>query len=103
MLREWKKAVGMNQDTIAADRFNAGYDETYKAWLKGNIQAKMARHAIVNEETTAMRKGDNVFKDRIAIRLQRLREEYPLLDNAVPVPEGTKSEVVEEEPEEEIV
>uniref|UniRef100_M1A8P6 Uncharacterized protein n=1 Tax=Solanum tuberosum TaxID=4113 RepID=M1A8P6_SOLTU len=38
MLREWKRAVRMNKDTIAADRFNAGYDETYKDWLKGNIQ-----------------------------------------------------------------
>ncbi|KAH0758449.1 hypothetical protein KY290_021942 [Solanum tuberosum] len=38
MLREWKKAVRMNKDTIAANRFNARYDETYKAWLKGNIQ-----------------------------------------------------------------
>ncbi|XP_049343488.1 uncharacterized protein LOC125807795 [Solanum verrucosum] len=38
MLREWKRAVRMNKDTIAIDRFNAGYDETYKAWLKRNIQ-----------------------------------------------------------------
>uniref|UniRef100_M1D7R8 Uncharacterized protein n=1 Tax=Solanum tuberosum TaxID=4113 RepID=M1D7R8_SOLTU len=39
MLREWKRAVRMKDGTIAADRFNAGYDETYKAWLKGNIQS----------------------------------------------------------------
>ncbi|KAK4734345.1 hypothetical protein R3W88_008606 [Solanum pinnatisectum] len=38
MLREWKKAVRMDEKTIAVDRFNAGYDETYKAWLKDNIQ-----------------------------------------------------------------
>uniref|UniRef100_M1E1A0 DUF7745 domain-containing protein n=1 Tax=Solanum tuberosum TaxID=4113 RepID=M1E1A0_SOLTU len=38
MLREWKKAVRMDKDTIAADRFNAGYDETYKGWLKDNLQ-----------------------------------------------------------------
>ncbi|KAH0743549.1 hypothetical protein KY290_031542 [Solanum tuberosum] len=38
MLREWKRAMRMKEDTIAADRFNVGYDETYKAWLKGNIQ-----------------------------------------------------------------
>jgi len=38
MLREWKRAVRMNKDTIAIDRFNAGYDETYKAWLERNIQ-----------------------------------------------------------------
>ncbi|KAK4721562.1 hypothetical protein R3W88_011795 [Solanum pinnatisectum] len=38
MLREWKKAVRMDEKTIAVDRFNAGYDETYKAWLKDNVQ-----------------------------------------------------------------
>uniref|UniRef100_M1DKQ2 Uncharacterized protein n=1 Tax=Solanum tuberosum TaxID=4113 RepID=M1DKQ2_SOLTU len=37
MLREWKRAVRMNKDTIAIDRFNTGYNETYKAWLKRNI------------------------------------------------------------------
>ncbi|KAH0696118.1 hypothetical protein KY289_013600 [Solanum tuberosum] len=38
MLKEWKKALRMNKDTIAADRFNARYDETYKNWLKDNLQ-----------------------------------------------------------------
>uniref|UniRef100_M1A7P6 Uncharacterized protein n=1 Tax=Solanum tuberosum TaxID=4113 RepID=M1A7P6_SOLTU len=38
MLREWKRAVRMNKGTIAANRFNAGYDETYKTWLKGSRQ-----------------------------------------------------------------
>ncbi|KAH0717936.1 hypothetical protein KY285_013967 [Solanum tuberosum] len=38
MLREWKRPVRMNKDTIVVDRFNAGYDETYKSWLKSNIQ-----------------------------------------------------------------
>ncbi|KAK4730567.1 hypothetical protein R3W88_023555 [Solanum pinnatisectum] len=38
MLRKWKKAVQMDEKTIAVDRFNARYDETYKAWLKDNIQ-----------------------------------------------------------------
>ncbi|KAK4724720.1 hypothetical protein R3W88_027499 [Solanum pinnatisectum] len=28
----------MDEKTIAVDRFNAGYDETFKAWLKDNIQ-----------------------------------------------------------------
>ena len=28
----------MDKDTIAQDRFNAGYDEKYKAWLQDNIQ-----------------------------------------------------------------
>ncbi|KAK4737130.1 hypothetical protein R3W88_000827 [Solanum pinnatisectum] len=38
MLKEWKQIVQMDYDTIAADRFNARYDETYKAWLKDNLQ-----------------------------------------------------------------
>ena len=38
MLREWKNARRMGKDTIAPDRFNAGYDEGYKAWLKRDIQ-----------------------------------------------------------------
>ncbi|KAK4724406.1 hypothetical protein R3W88_027185 [Solanum pinnatisectum] len=38
MLREWKKVVRMDEKTIAVDRFNAGYDQTYKAWLKDDIQ-----------------------------------------------------------------
>lgn len=28
----------MKKDTIAPDRVNAGYDETYQDWLKNNIQ-----------------------------------------------------------------
>uniref|UniRef100_M1DDG7 Uncharacterized protein n=1 Tax=Solanum tuberosum TaxID=4113 RepID=M1DDG7_SOLTU len=32
-----EKSVRMDEKTIVADRFNAGYDETNKAWLKDNI------------------------------------------------------------------
>ena len=38
MLREWKNAKRMGKDTIALDRFNAGYDEGYKEWQKRDIQ-----------------------------------------------------------------
>ena len=38
MLREWKNAKRMGKDFIAPDRFNAGYDKGYKAWLKRDIQ-----------------------------------------------------------------
>ena len=38
MLREWKNAKRMGKDSIAPDRFNAGCDEGYKAWLKRDIQ-----------------------------------------------------------------
>ncbi|KAK6777924.1 hypothetical protein RDI58_024642 [Solanum bulbocastanum] len=71
--------------------------------LDEELAVKMARHAIVKEETAAMRKGDNVFKNNIAMRLQRLRKENPLLDNAVPVPENNESKAVEGESGEEII
>ncbi|KAK4733732.1 hypothetical protein R3W88_007993 [Solanum pinnatisectum] len=73
------------------------------ATLDEELAAKMARHAIVNENIATMRNGDDVFKDSIAMMLQRLRKEYPLLDNTVCVPENNESEAVEEELEEEIV
>ena len=38
MFREWKSDKRMGKDTIALDRFNTGYDEGYKAWLKRDIQ-----------------------------------------------------------------
>uniref|UniRef100_M1DKT5 Uncharacterized protein n=1 Tax=Solanum tuberosum TaxID=4113 RepID=M1DKT5_SOLTU len=81
--------------TAVARAANAALDE--------ELAAKMTRHAIVNEETTVMQKGDDVFKNSIAMRFQRLHEEYHILDNAVHVPEDTELEAVEEEPEEEIV
>ena len=37
MVKEWKNAKRMGKDTIAPDRFNAGYDEGYKEWLKKDI------------------------------------------------------------------
>ncbi|TMW92343.1 hypothetical protein EJD97_013179 [Solanum chilense] len=39
MFREWKGAKRMDKDTIAPDRFNAGYDEGYEKWLKDDIQS----------------------------------------------------------------
>ena len=38
MLSEWKNAKRMGKDTIVPNRFNAGCDEGYKAWLKRDIQ-----------------------------------------------------------------
>lgn len=37
MLREWKGAKWMDKYIIAPDRFNTGYEEKYKDWLKDNI------------------------------------------------------------------
>ena len=39
MLREWKRSRWMDKDTISLNQFNTRYDETYKAWLKDNIQS----------------------------------------------------------------
>ncbi|KAK4737705.1 hypothetical protein R3W88_001402 [Solanum pinnatisectum] len=41
----------MDEKTIAVDRFNAGYDKTYKAWLKDNIQEedKYALESVTQE------------------------------------------------------
>ena len=38
MLREWKNAKRIGKDTIALDRFNVGYDEGYKEWLKKDME-----------------------------------------------------------------
>ena len=38
MLRKLKNTKRMVKDNIAPDRFNAGYEECYKEWLKNDIQ-----------------------------------------------------------------
>ena len=38
MVKEWKNAKRTDKDTIAPDRFNAGYEKGYKEWLKKDIQ-----------------------------------------------------------------
>ncbi|KAK4721860.1 hypothetical protein R3W88_012093 [Solanum pinnatisectum] len=59
MLRKWKKAVRIYEKTIVVDRFNAGYDETYKAWLKDNIQGisfsvPNIYHSVEDKESKAL-------------------------------------------------
>ena len=39
MMRGWKCAKKMDKDTISLDQFNVGYDESYKVWLRDNIQS----------------------------------------------------------------
>lgn len=73
------------------------------AALDAELAAKMTRYFVMNEETTTTRKEHDVFKNDIIMRLQMLREEYPLLDNAIPFPEDSELKIVEEEPEEEFV
>uniref|UniRef100_M1DV99 Uncharacterized protein n=1 Tax=Solanum tuberosum TaxID=4113 RepID=M1DV99_SOLTU len=69
------------------------------AALYVQMATKKMKLDIMDEEITAMWKKD----EDIAMRLQRLYEKEPLLDKAVPVPEDTEPEAVEEEPEEEVV
>ena len=38
MFKEWKNTKRMDRDTIARDRFNAGYDKGYKERLKKDLQ-----------------------------------------------------------------
>ena len=38
MIRKWKGAKRMVKDSIAPNRFNAGYDKGYKEWMKKGIK-----------------------------------------------------------------
>uniref|UniRef100_M1DKK6 Uncharacterized protein n=1 Tax=Solanum tuberosum TaxID=4113 RepID=M1DKK6_SOLTU len=73
--------------------------------LDEELAAKMVRYTIINEETTSMRKKDDAFNKDITMRLQKLCEKYSFFNQEANVscPEGTEPEVVEEEPEEEVV
>ncbi len=75
------------------------------AALDVELAAKMARYAIMNEETIAMRKEHDVFKNDITMRLQKLHGKYSFFNQEATNsgPEGTGPESVEEELEEEIV
>uniref|UniRef100_A0A0V0HK30 Putative ovule protein n=1 Tax=Solanum chacoense TaxID=4108 RepID=A0A0V0HK30_SOLCH len=65
----------------------------------------MARYAVMNEETVAMRKEHAAFNNDITMSLQKLHGEYPFFNQEATNsgPGGTGPESVEEELEEEIV
>ncbi|KAK4710384.1 hypothetical protein R3W88_004897 [Solanum pinnatisectum] len=75
------------------------------AALDEELAAKMARYAVMNEETAAMRKEHDVFNKDITKRLQKLHGKYSFFNQEADVsgPDGIGPEVVKEEPEEEIV
>ena len=75
------------------------------AALDAELAAKMARYAVMNEETVAMRKKHDAFNNDITMRLQKLHVKYPFFNQEATNsdPEGTGPESVEEELEEEIV
>uniref|UniRef100_M1CF00 Uncharacterized protein n=1 Tax=Solanum tuberosum TaxID=4113 RepID=M1CF00_SOLTU len=75
------------------------------AALDAELAAKMARYAVMNEETVAMQKEHDAFNNDITTRLQKLHVKYPLFNQEATNsgPEGTGPESVEEELEEDIV
>ena len=102
MLREWKNAKRMGKNTIALDRFNVGYDEGYKEWLKKDIQnisfqiprsfrSVTDREAKAVAELQAMKEEANeVYAkfvenqdalERVTREIERLRQGYDEFDS----------------------
>uniref|UniRef100_M1C2V0 G-patch domain-containing protein n=1 Tax=Solanum tuberosum TaxID=4113 RepID=M1C2V0_SOLTU len=50
------------------------------AALDAELAAKMARYAVINEETVAMRKEHDAFNNDITMRLQKLHGKYPFFN-----------------------
>uniref|UniRef100_M1E0F6 Uncharacterized protein n=1 Tax=Solanum tuberosum TaxID=4113 RepID=M1E0F6_SOLTU len=75
------------------------------AVLDAKLAAKMAKYAIMNEETVAIRKERDVFNNDITMRLQKLHGKYSFFNQETTSsgPEGNGPESVKEELEEEIV
>uniref|UniRef100_M1DR84 Uncharacterized protein n=1 Tax=Solanum tuberosum TaxID=4113 RepID=M1DR84_SOLTU len=74
------------------------------AALDAELAAKVARYAIMNEETITMRKEHDVFNNDITMRLQKIHEKCSFFNQeASSGPEGTGPESAEEELEEEII
>ncbi|KAK4718475.1 hypothetical protein R3W88_016813 [Solanum pinnatisectum] len=74
------------------------------AALDAELAAKMARYAIINEETATMRKKHDVFNKEMTRRLQKIHEKGSFLNpEANSGPEYTRPRVTEEETGEEIV
>uniref|UniRef100_M1D8V0 Uncharacterized protein n=1 Tax=Solanum tuberosum TaxID=4113 RepID=M1D8V0_SOLTU len=69
------------------------------AALDAELAAKMARYAVMNEETIAMRKEHDAFNNDITMRLQKLHGKYPFFNQEATNsgPEGTGPESVEED------
>uniref|UniRef100_M1DUV0 Uncharacterized protein n=1 Tax=Solanum tuberosum TaxID=4113 RepID=M1DUV0_SOLTU len=70
----------MDENTIAADRFNVGYDETYKAWLKDNIQGisfpvPNIYHSVEDKESKALIELREVRKEAQEMHNEFLRNQ----------------------------
>uniref|UniRef100_M1CPN5 Uncharacterized protein n=1 Tax=Solanum tuberosum TaxID=4113 RepID=M1CPN5_SOLTU len=92
-----ERGIEVELATAAAQAKNAALDV--------ELAAKMARYAVMNEKTVAMRKEHDAFNNDITMRLQKLHGKYPFFNQEATNsgPEGTGPESVEEELEEEIV
>uniref|UniRef100_M1DQX8 Uncharacterized protein n=1 Tax=Solanum tuberosum TaxID=4113 RepID=M1DQX8_SOLTU len=81
--------------TAVARAANAALDE--------ELATKMARYAIMNEETVAMRKEHDVFNNDISTRLQKIREKCSFFNQeANNGPEDTHLRATEEDTGEEL-
>ncbi|KAK4737706.1 hypothetical protein R3W88_001403 [Solanum pinnatisectum] len=91
-----EKRIAVEIATAVAQVANATLDE--------ELAVKMARYAIMNEETTAMRKEHDVFNKDITKRLQKIHEKCFFFNQEVNSgPEDTHPRVTEEDTGEEIV
>uniref|UniRef100_M1DND8 Uncharacterized protein n=1 Tax=Solanum tuberosum TaxID=4113 RepID=M1DND8_SOLTU len=100
-LRRFKQEIQETKERRIEMELAITVAQAKSAALDVELATMMVRFAIMNQETTAMRKKD----DDIALRLQRLREKYSYFNQEANVtgPEYTELEAIEEEPEEEIV
>ena len=68
IFREWKSAKRMEKDTIARDRFNAGYVKGYKEWIKKDIQNVSSQtpcifHSVTDREDKGVAELQEVKKE----------------------------------------
>ncbi|KAK4707097.1 hypothetical protein R3W88_033346 [Solanum pinnatisectum] len=91
-----ERRIAVEIATAVAQVANTTLDEA--------LAAKMARYAIMNEETAAMRKEHDVFSKDITKRLQKIHEKCSFFNQeANSGPKDTPPGVTEEDTEEEIV
>uniref|UniRef100_M1CYW6 Uncharacterized protein n=1 Tax=Solanum tuberosum TaxID=4113 RepID=M1CYW6_SOLTU len=78
-----KRGIEVELATAAAQAKSAAQDV--------ELAAKMARYAIINEETVAMRKEHDAFNNDITMRLQKLQLELICVDTLADHPYFTRS------------
>uniref|UniRef100_M1D9J8 Uncharacterized protein n=1 Tax=Solanum tuberosum TaxID=4113 RepID=M1D9J8_SOLTU len=91
-----EKRIEVEIATAVARAANTALDE--------DLATKMARYAIMNKETVAMRKEHDVFNNDITMRLQKIREKCSFFNQeANNGPEDTHPGATEEDTDEEII